>query len=176
MSGWTDGSLADTQPLSLYGIDGPVSLVSVIYTCEAHHRTLAHDASIIGNFPSQNIITFVLFHRSGFTCQLMTLCMSLVYRGMTFLEIETFLLQRKWEIHAREQDFYLVKRSVTLEDVDTHEMLPDNGLSNIASDTLIRKCFLAHLLENERIYTTKCFALTLGKALALITPLKWLQT
>ena len=166
MSAWTDGSSADTQPRSLYGIDGPVLLVSAIYTCGSQHRTLAHDASILGKFPSQDVIPFVLFHRSGFTHQLMSLCMSMVYRGMTFLEIETFLLQRKWEVHAREQEFDSVQKSITIRDVNTHEMLPDSELLKTPSDTLIRKCFLAHFLVNEKIYAREMYHINVGETIS----------
>ena len=167
-SGWTDGSSADTQPRSLYGIDGPVLLVSAIYTCDAQHRTLAHDASILRHFPSQYIIPFVLFHRSGFTHQLMTLCMSLIYRGMNFLEIETFLLQRKWEFHAREQEFGLIHNSVRVQDGNTQEnlMLPDSEVLRSPSDTLIRKCFLAHFLANEKVYNREMFHINIGESIS----------
>ena len=165
-SAWTDGATADTQPRSLYGIDGTVLLVSVIYTCDAHHRTLAHDATILGSFPSQNIIPFVLFHRTGFTRQLVTLCMSLAHRCMSFLEIETFLLEKRWEAHAAIQEISLLHKSEAVQDPDSHDTYPTSVLCKSPSDTLIRKCFLAYFLANEKSYIREMYKVSIGESIS----------
>lgn len=92
-SAWTDGSSGDTQPRCVRDLHRKFFLVSAIYVCDANHRTLAHDDSILKLFPVQDLIPFVLFHRTGFTQKLASMCVTLISRRMTPFEIELLIIQ-----------------------------------------------------------------------------------
>ena len=48
----------------------------------------------------------------------------------------------------------------------THEMLPDSELLKTPSDTLVRKCFLAHFLVNEKICTGEMYHINVGETIS----------
>ena len=163
-SAWTDGSTSDTQPRSIHGFDRKYFLVSAIYVCDTNHRTLAHDPSILAMFPTQHLIPFVLFHRTGFTQELASLCTTLVSRGMTMLEIESLIIQRRWETHAMEQNL------MSLHAITTHtnyieEQFIHSYLSDTPSNNLITKCFLATFLHNEQTYAKEMLSVKVGASI-----------
>ena len=159
-SSWTDGSSSDTQPRQLHDLDRIVLLVSVIYVCDANHRTLAHDESILKRFPTQNVIPFVLFHRTGFTRELASMCFTLISRGMSIIEVETLIIQTRWETHEREQGL----RSLHTPEA-VHEPFMDSDLSKTPSNNVITKCFLATFLLQEQVYTREMNSINVGASI-----------
>ena len=98
---WMDGSSSDKQPRVLHGIDRIVLLVSAVYACKSNHRVLAHDESVLQHIPDQCLLPFVFLHRTGFTKELVDTCMAIVRRGINFYNMETFILERRWETFAQ---------------------------------------------------------------------------
>lgn len=86
---WNDGSSAARQPRTLQGIGNVVLLVSAVYVCDNRHRLLAHDKIVLDKFPTSSMIPFLLLHRTGFTRDLVDMCISVCRRGINFYNLES---------------------------------------------------------------------------------------
>lgn len=151
---WNDGSSYSTQPRSLHDVGNVVLLVSAVYICENHHKTLAHDERVLQCFPSQTLIPFVLLHRSGFTRELVDICTALVRSGVNFYNMETLILQRRWETYARQQDTLRIQSHLMKQ--SGHDPVKDDflvtELARSPSNDLLAKCFLAGFMKEEDLY------------------------
>lgn len=70
---------------------------------------------------------------------------------MNFHNIESFVIERRWETFAREQDM------ITQHHIMTEQMIQESDfwtstLSNAPSNDIISKCFLARFLQEEQLY------------------------
>lgn len=100
---WNDGSSTSTQPRILHDLHNTVLLVSAVYACDNRHNLLAYNDIILQRFPTCCMIPFILLSRTGFTTDLVNMCTSLCTHGMNFYNIETFILERRLDAHARQQ-------------------------------------------------------------------------
>ena len=66
---------------------------------------MAHDEIILDSFPCKAVVPFMLFHRTGFTRQLTDMVLALVRKGVNFYNIESLILEQRWEHFARQQIF-----------------------------------------------------------------------
>ena len=62
------------------------------------------DEIILKSFPSAVMIPFLLLHRTGFTRELVGICTTLCRRGINFYNMESIILERRWESYARQQE------------------------------------------------------------------------
>ena len=53
--------------------------------------------AVLSCYPMKAAIQFVLLHRTGFTSDLVEMCTSLVGSGMNFYNIESLIVERRWE-------------------------------------------------------------------------------
>ena len=67
----------------------------------------AHDEAILKYFPIQSLVPFVLFHRTGFTRDLVNTCMAFIHKGVNFHNMESIILERRWETYALQNAYYL---------------------------------------------------------------------
>ena len=104
---WNDGSSTTAQPRLLHDMHHVVLLVSATYVCENNHRLLAHDESILKHFPERRMIPFELLHRAGFTLNFVNTCTALVTHGLNFYNIESFIIERRWEAFERQKHLLL---------------------------------------------------------------------
>lgn len=79
---WQDGNSPQVAPRKIHGINGPILLVGRVYRCCKGHDILSYHPDIISQVPVQEAIPFVLWHRTGFTCDLLDLVHSLVLAGV----------------------------------------------------------------------------------------------
>ena len=150
---WNDGSSAATQPRILHGLDDFAFLVSVVYTCDNNHRLLAHDDSVLQCIPSQIPIPFVLLYRTGFTRELVSMCSAFVRNGLNFYNMETLILERRWERYARQQDSMTIHQGLmSQEQLPKDEDFWGTQLAKSPSNDILSKCFLAGFLTDERLY------------------------
>jgi len=85
--GWKDGSqVTSSEPRVIHDVDGIVLLVGRVYHC--NHTVVAHSPGIINQFPITSLIPFRLWHRTGFTVELMECISSLVSAGLTILALK----------------------------------------------------------------------------------------
>lgn len=106
---WNDGSSSSKQPRTINGIDDIVLLVSAVYTCEKRHKILAHDEIVLKQLP-EPMIPFCLLHKTGFTRELVDLCVALCRQGINFYNMESLILEKRWECFARKQELLAVNK------------------------------------------------------------------
>lgn len=162
---WNDGSSSTTQPRLLHDIHNVALLVSATYICENRHRLLAHDESILKCFTTQCMIPFVLFARAGFTLEFVNTCMALVTHGLNFYNIESFIIERRWEAFARQQDMLTLHKTVTGQSVVANDFWISQ-YSKSPSNDLISKCFLARFVEDEKVYIREMMAIPTGETIS----------
>jgi hypothetical protein len=77
----------------LYGINGPIYLVSRVYRCSGQHaEIIAHDPSILNLIPESRR-PFILYHITGVTCQLQDYVACSIINGLKMEHIESMLGQ-----------------------------------------------------------------------------------
>lgn len=167
MGYWNDGSSSSRQPRILHAIDNIVILVSAVYICENRHTILAHDEVILSCYPTKAAIPFVLLHRTGFTPDLVEMCTSLVRSGMNFYNIESLIVERRWETYSRQRSHFYLHRQNTQQTTNC-----DGGdfwsssLSNCPSNNILAKCFLARFLDDEKLYLSEMEGITVGSSIS----------
>ena len=137
---WLDGT-SSKQPRLLHSFDRIVLLVSAVYGCVNKHTVLAHDEAILKYFPIQSLVPFVLFHRTGFTRDLVDTCMAFIRKGVNFHNMESIILERRWETA-----YYLHTNSKLGGKLKENDFFPSE-LAKCPS-----KCFLANFLKEEHVY------------------------
>ena len=127
---WNDGGSASRQPRLLHSIEDIVYLISAVYVCKNRHKILSHDTVVLSLLPKE-VIPFILSHQTGVTRQLFNMCTSLCKKGMTFFDIESFILERRWECYINKQNtLKATKKTLSNEDDSTNE----GTLSSTTSD------------------------------------------
>ena len=100
---WNDGGSASRQPRLLHSIEDIVYLISAVYVCDNKHKLLSHDTVVLSLLPKE-VIPFILSHQTGVTRQLFNMCTSLCKKGMTFFDMESFILEKRWECYNNKQN------------------------------------------------------------------------
>ena len=148
---WNDGSTTDKQPRVLHGINNIVLLVSAVYVCDNRHKLLAHDEIILGKFPASTMVPFLLLHRTGFTRELVDMCTAICRRGINFYNLESMIIERRWETFARQQQLIQIHGKISQQPISLSDFW-ESSLSNSPSNDALSKCFLAEFLEHEQLY------------------------
>ena len=155
---WNDGSSAAKLPRTLHGIDNIILLVSCVYTCDKHHKLVAHDEAILGLFPPEVTLPFLLLYRTGFSRNLVDMCISLCRRGINFYNMETIITERRWEMFVRQQN--MLGKSCTTDDFLKSE------ISKSPSNDVLTKCFLSEFLQYEELYLNEMMCIPLGETIS----------
>lgn len=151
LSYWNDGSSKHTQPRLLHDVDNIVLLVSAVYVCDHRHQVLAHDETILKMLPSRSMIPFVLLSRTGFTTNMINLCIRLTVLGLNFYKIETLLLERRWESFSLKLETLNHHQAIKGEDITVGDFW-SSSFCVFPSNDIISKCFLATFLLNDQLY------------------------
>ena len=130
-----------------------------MYGCVNKHKVLAHDEVILQCFTQQYLVPFVLFHRTGFTRDLADTCMALVRRGVNFHNMETIVLERRWETFSMQKAFDQHSSS-NYHTTAIDQNFFSSELAKSPSDSLLTKCFLATFLKEEQVYLTEIVSTT----------------
>ena len=170
---WNDGSSASRQPRLLHGIEDIVYLISAIYVCDNRHKLLSHDTVVLSLLPKE-VIPFILSHQTGVTRQLFDMCTSLCKKGMTFFDMESFILERRWECYINKQNILKATKKTLLsnnddstnEDSSTSSNFWKSLTSNSPSNNILAKCFFAGFLHNEQLYLQEMEAIPIGKCIS----------
>lgn len=93
------------------------------------------------------------------------MCVTLISRGMTTFEIESLILQSRWETHAREQRLSSLHALTALKENPIQDKFLGSDLSNTPSNNLITKCFLVTFLRNEQLYTREMYSINVGPSI-----------
>ena len=108
------------------------------------------------------MVPFILLSRTGFTTDLVNMCTSLCTRGMNFYNIETFILERRLDAHARQQDMLT---SMFGECGHGHDFQTSH-FSNSPSNDIISKLVLAKFLMDENLYLKEMISIPPGEAIS----------
>ena len=154
---WNDGSSSAKQPRMIHGLNDIVYLVSAVYTCDKRHKVFAHDESILRLLP-WTLIRFILSHQTGFTKELYDMCTSFCRRGINFYNMESLVIERRWESFVRKQDLLSVK----IDDSDFWK----SPMSNSPSNNMLAKCFLIGFLWHENVYLQEMASMPIGESIS----------
>ena len=168
---WNDGSTQYRQPRLIHDIKDVVLLISAVYMCEDRHKTLAHDPRVLGVLP-KTMIPFFLLYRSGFSCDLVDLVMSICPSGMNFHSLEAAIKKIRWENYLR--------RKGTYESIVKHHMNSINSehacksffdfkqtrMGLLPTDDAISNCFLSKFLKDETFYLNQLQKVNTGGSLS----------
>lgn len=141
-------------------------LVSAVYSCENGHKVLAHDENVLNLFPSPSMIPFVLLRRTGMTSSLANICTSLTVQGMNFHNMETFLIQIRWTIFAKQCDILNEREKLMTGMYKSNFDFWASPLSQTPSDYILKQCFLAMFLRNEQIYLRELISIKSGSSIS----------
>ena len=162
---WNDGSSTATQPRLIHAMDNVALLVSAVYKCKYQHKLLAHDSSVLQKFPSMTMIPFLLLARTGFTTDIVDMCTSFCRRGLNFYNMESLILERRWETFARQQQMIEAHKLMTKQNPTISNFL-DSQLSKSPSNDILSKCFIAKFLQDEPLYLREMVTVPCGNSIS----------
>ena len=166
---YNDGSSQSKQPRHLHSMEDIVLLVSAVYTCRKGHKLVAHDERILKSFPSPIVVPFTLTHKTGFTKDFAENVFLLCRRGVNFYEIESLVLERRWEhfnqriqllqIHYKNSGKDCMQKVATLFEKFKKEHVGP-------SDNLISRSFLSSFLDSENAYVCNLLSLEVSESIS----------
>ena len=75
----------------IHDMDSIVMLIGITYRCCNGHKVLSYDPIIQALFEDDNVIPFVLSHKSGFTKQIMRTTLGLIEQGIDFTKVTSLI-------------------------------------------------------------------------------------
>lgn len=164
---WQDGANPQSSPRKVHGIDGPVLLVGRVYKCTRGHEVLSYHPEILSQVPVQEAIPFALWHRTGFTSDLLELVHAMVLAGTTINVVcETlqsnrhrvyFMMKRLYHsLHS-----YLNAPEMPFPSIDEHER--SLGIELTPSRHSVGAIFLMSFWKKETLYVNVMRRTTVDK-------------
>ncbi len=100
------------QPRVLQDTDSVVLLIGSVYTCSDTHAILSYDSRLLTSFPTQDVIPFVLAHRTGFMKRLLNLIVAHIEQGQDFTKTLATIecCQSKFRKHTAEYEIPRMSR------------------------------------------------------------------
>ena len=86
--------------------------------------------------------------------------LALVQKGINFYNIESLILEQRWEHFARQQDIY--DHMLNTSSINFFDM----PLSKSPSNDILSKAFLANFLENEQLYLSEMINIPIEEAIS----------
>ena len=111
------------------------------------------------------MIPFILLLHTGFTTEFVSMFTALCSHGLNFHNIESFVMERRWERFAREQDILTQHKIITGQSVQESDFWT-SPLSKSPSNDLLAKCFLAKFLQDEQLYLKEMTAIPTGDSIS----------
>jgi len=158
MSHWNDGTRSDNQPRIIHDVKNIAYLVSAVYSCDNDHKMLAHDERMLKQLPTRLLAPFFLFYRTGITRCLADMITTMTLKGLNFYNIESLILEQRWDHFAKQQDIY----KINLEMMNFFDM----ELAKSPSNDILCKAFLVLFLENEKLYRKELSVVPIGETIS----------
>ena len=158
---WKDGRTQRECWRFLYGVDGPVFLISRVYRCIRQHEIIAHDVSLTESLP-QTTVPFVLSLITGVTYELINAVVSCGSAGLSMEQIEQMIKQRymnactdRGRLYERENQLFLQSHANSINSQEALQ-LPLEPVADYEgpSDNIISDCFLFDFKWKEHLYNT----------------------
>ena len=105
---WNIGHSEGHCPRLIHDINYLLILVPEVYECDNKHEIVSTDPFILQQFPEEEYIPFILFHRIGITRDFTQTTIGLALQGLAFTAIERFIQRRRQENVASLQLAYLL--------------------------------------------------------------------
>ena len=149
-NGWRDGSVKRLEPRKLHGLSSAVILVTRMYKCEYNHEIVGYDAQILTQIP-KDFIPFRLWHRTGFTKELIDFISSQITSGVPIKTIYQQLTQKRHLTYFHRQKLvkHLLPGSIN---IPSFEDWISHVPSIAPSRHSISSCFLLQFWEKEHLY------------------------
>ena len=149
-TGWRDGSAKRLEPRKLHGLSSAVILVTRMYKCQSNHEIVGCDADILSQIP-KDFVPFRLWHRTGFTKELINFISSQITSGVSIKTIYQQLIQKRHLTHYHR--LRLVKQLLPdCNSIPSFEEWMSHVPSNAPSRHSISSCFLLQFWEKEHLY------------------------
>ena len=147
----------------LYGVNGPIYLVSRVYRCTGQHaEIIAHDQAILNLIPESRR-PFILSHIAGVTRELQDNIVSYIISGLKMEHIQLMMCQVYLEVYTRKrvsfeedlQDFLSV---IDIQQRDSeYETFPLEVPDEYKAPgvSVIRDCFIYAFEKKQCLYTKR---------------------
>ena len=161
----------------LYDSEKPLLLVTSVAQCKApeRHRFLGYDPRLLKQFPNEEDVPFMLFHRSGFTRRMFNSIMSQVSSGVTFHAIQDMLRNNYFKNHVERRTAYLTALSSFIDEHPERQSMkkcfPFLKIKG-PRDSFISQCFLLSFKDKEYFYNLAMNQLTADEWIKLVTNFK----
>lgn len=103
---WQCSSNPQAAPRKIHGVDGPIILVGRVYKCTKGDEVLAYHPGLLAQVPVQEVIPFALWHRTGFSSNLLELVHSLVLAGVSISAITETLQRNRYRVFFQMKRLY----------------------------------------------------------------------
>ena len=97
------------------------------------------------------MIPFLLLHQTGFTREVADMCTAVCRRGINFYNLESLIIERRWESFARQQELSQIHGKLSVQPVCLSDFW-SSKISQSPSNDILSKCFLAQFLKHEKLY------------------------
>ena len=156
--GWRDGSKERLEPRKIHGIAGTILLVGRIYKCSRGHETVGYHPKVLEQIPQTNTaVPFCLWHKTGFSKQLMDVIVGMVSSGISISEAHTFITMQFrnqfWKRKAQFEELKTAHEGDGCQPFPTYEEWEREHSSHFPSRHSISGCFMFDFWNKEKLYT-----------------------
>ena len=102
---------------------------------------------------------------NGLTMSLINLCTSLTVQGKNFYNMETLIVEKRWEAWSKQTDILVCHKKILGENIPRTDFWSSPFAVSPSNDVL-PKCFLARFLQNEQTYLRKIACVPTGTAIS----------
>lgn len=142
VSRWNVGRSEGHCPRLLHNINYVIILLPAVYECDNKHEVVSTDPYILRQFPEEEYIPFILFHRSGITREFARCTIGLALEGLTFAVIERFIQRRRYEnIASLQLKVNCISSHIQLPQLDKNHSI-DHLYQSYLSNDILSRCFL----------------------------------
>ena len=171
LSRWNTGSTISHSPRLLHGIDHTIILVSAIYSCIQGHELYSTDPCILGSFPEEEHIPFILLHRTGFTRDFARTVIHMTLGGMSFTSTEHFIHTRRLDLvgslHLKLISAMHFSGSVSLPPQICACKCVELLHKPFPSNNLLYHCFIQDFAENKDYYFAEMSSISIENYISL---------
>ena len=162
---WQCGANSErSEPRKIYGTDGVTVLVGRVYKCSQGHEVVGYHPGILEQIPD-SLVLFRLWHKTGFSNELINLVCTLITAGMSITSICTILSKRQVsQYYCRLKHFESLKLSTTVKkDFPTMDIWKKCFPNFLPSVHALSGWFLAEFWSKEKVYTRCMQSTTIDK-------------
>lgn len=162
---YNDGSSPSKEPRKIHAMEDNVLLVSAVYVCRMGHKLIAHDERLLKCFPSPVMVPFKLLHKTGFTRDFSEMLFLLCKQGMTFYELESLVIERRWERFNQQLHLLALHCKASQQECTTFTET-FKKMSIYPSNNVLSKNFLSTFLEVEPLYLCNLHSLQVSESIS----------